>query len=59
MRQLRILVVDDNVDAAESLSIMLRLQRHEVMVAHDGPTALAAAPVMKPDVVLLDLGMPK
>jgi len=59
VRQLRILVVDDNVDAAESLSSMLRLQRHEVLVAHDGLTALAAAPVLKPDVVLLDLGMPK
>jgi CheY-like chemotaxis protein/anti-sigma regulatory factor (Ser/Thr protein kinase) len=59
VRQLRILVVDDNVDAAESLSGMLRLQRHEVLVAHDGLTALAAVPVMKPDVVLLDLGMPE
>jgi PAS domain S-box-containing protein len=58
-RRLRILVVDDNIDAAESLSRMLQLRRHEVLVAHDGPTALAAAPVMKPDVVLLDLGMPR
>ena len=57
-RPLRIMVVDDNVDSAESLSRVLRLHRHEVVVAHDGLTALAAAPVMKPDVVLLDLGMP-
>jgi PAS domain S-box-containing protein len=58
VRPLRILVVDDNVDAAESLSRMLRMQQHEVLVAHDGLTALATAPVMKPDVVLLDIGMP-
>jgi PAS domain S-box-containing protein len=56
---LRILVVDDNVDAADSLSRLLRLHRHEVQVAHDGLAALAAAPGFAPDVVLLDLGMPK
>jgi len=55
----RILVVDDNVDAAESLSRLLRLQAHEVRVAHDGLAALAAARDMKPDVVLLDIGLPK
>ena len=42
-RRERILVVDDNVDAAESLSRLLRLQAHEVVVAHDGLAALAAA----------------
>ena len=55
----RILVVDDNVDAAESLSRILRLQEHEVLVAHDGLAALAAAQQMNPDVVLLDIGLPK
>jgi PAS domain S-box-containing protein len=55
----RILVVDDNVDAAESLSRLLRLQAHEVRVAFDGLAALAAARDMKPDVVLLDIGLPK
>jgi PAS domain S-box-containing protein len=58
-RPLRILVVDDNADAAESLSRMLRLQKHEVVVAHDGLSALAVAPGMNPDVVLLDIGMPQ
>ena len=55
----RILIVDDNVDAAESLSRLLRLQEHEVLVAHDGPSALTAAERMKPDIVLLDIGLPK
>jgi PAS domain S-box-containing protein len=55
----RILVVDDNVDAAESLCRILRLQQHEVLVAHDGLAALAAARDMNPDVVLLDIGLPK
>ena len=55
----RILIVDDNVDAAESLSRMLRLYEHEVVVAHDGLEALAAARQMKPDIVLLDIGLPK
>ena len=58
-RRERILVVDDNVDAAESLSRMLRLQEHEVLMAHDGLAALAAARSMNPDVVLLDIGLPE
>ena len=55
----RILVVDDNVDAAETLSRLLRLSAHEVRVAHDGLAALVAAREMNPDVVLLDIGLPK
>ena len=47
----RILVVDDNVDAAESLAVLLRLEGHEVRTAHDGPAALAAAQADPPDVV--------
>jgi CheY-like chemotaxis protein len=54
----RILVVDDNVDAAETLSRLLRLQAHEGRVAYDGLAALAAARDMNPDVVLLDIGLP-
>jgi PAS domain S-box-containing protein len=54
----RVLVVDDNVDAAESLALALRLAGHDVRVAHDGPSALDAARAARPDVVLLDLGMP-
>ncbi|MGH7818834.1 MAG: response regulator [Candidatus Binatia bacterium] len=54
----RILVVDDNVDAAESLACLLGLLGHDVRVAHDGPSALAAAAGRSPDVVFLDLGLP-
>jgi PAS domain S-box-containing protein len=55
----RILVVDDNVDAAEALSRILRLQDQEVCVAHDGDTALQMAGAMQPEIVFLDLEMPK
>ncbi len=54
----RVLVVDDNVDAADSLGMLLRLAGQEVRVAYDGPTALALAPEFRPQVVVLDLGMP-
>lgn len=54
----RILVVDDNVDAVDMLAVMLRLQGHDVRVAYDGPGALAAAAVYRPEVALLDLGLP-
>jgi len=54
----RILVADDNRDAAESLAIILRLEGHEVELAHDGPAALRAFEVTRPDVALLDIGMP-
>ena len=55
---LRLLLVDDHPDAAESLGELLRLQGHEVTVAHDGPAALDSARRRPPDVVLLDLGLP-
>jgi PAS domain S-box-containing protein len=55
----RILVVDDNVDAAEALSRFLRLDDQEVYVAHDGHAALQMAGAMQPEIVFLDLGLPK
>ncbi len=55
----RILVVDDNHDAAEALALQLQLAGHEVRTAHDGAEALAVARAFEPDIVLLDLGMPK
>ena len=54
----RVLVVDDNVDAAESLAMLLRLGGHEVRVAYDGPTALRLAEAEPPEVAFLDIGMP-
>lgn len=54
----RVLVVDDNADAAESLAVLLRLGGHQVRIAHDGPGALADAAAELPDLVFLDLGMP-
>src|SRR6185436_4253192 len=55
----RILVVDDNRDAAESLALLLGLEGHAVQLAHDGLEAVEAAATFLPDVVLLDIGLPK
>jgi PAS domain S-box-containing protein len=54
----RILVVDDNEDAAESISMMLSLDGHEVRTAYDGPEALETAGAFRPEVILLDIGLP-
>src|SRR5262249_24296201 len=54
----RVMVVDDNADVADSLATLLRLEGQDVRVALDGPAALAAAQAERPDVVLLDIGMP-
>ena len=54
----RILVVDDHVDAAHSLGMLLRQMGHDVQVVHDGHAALEAARLNRPQVVLLDLSMP-
>ena len=54
----RVLVVDDNHDAADSLGMLLEFLGAEVMVVHDGHGALAALKTFRPAVVLLDLGMP-
>ena len=59
MRAHRILVADDNRDAADSLAAMLRLGGHEVSVAYDGREALRLAESFKPEVALLDIGMPR
>jgi PAS domain S-box-containing protein len=55
----RILVVDDNRDAANSLAMLLKLMGHEVATAHDGLQALETIQTFQPHVALLDLGMPK
>jgi signal transduction histidine kinase/ActR/RegA family two-component response regulator len=54
----RVLIADDNRDAAESLSLLLELSGHEVRIAHLGKTALSLAQTFRPDVALLDIGMP-
>jgi len=54
----RVLVVEDNVDAGDSLSLLLRLHGHEVLVARTGPSALEVASTFQPNVVLLDIGLP-
>ncbi len=55
----RMLVVDDNRDAADSLAMLLRMTGHEVHVAYDGLAAVAACERLRPEVVLLDIGMPR
>ena len=54
----RILIADDNQDAAESLSMLLQLAGHEVQVAHLGRAALSLAQAFRPDTAVLDIGMP-
>jgi PAS domain S-box-containing protein len=54
----RVLVVDDNVDSAESLSELLSIWGYSVNVAHDGPSGIKMALSQRPDVVLLDIGLP-
>ena len=57
-RALRVLVVDDNIDAAQALAMLLGLDAHEVHIAHAGDQALVAAEAYRPDVVFCDLGLP-
>ncbi|WP_029045291.1 response regulator [Cupriavidus sp. amp6] len=54
----RIMVVDDNADALEAMTMTLQTMGHTVVTAPDGPTAVARASAARPEVVLLDLGMP-
>jgi CheY-like chemotaxis protein/two-component sensor histidine kinase len=55
---IRVLVVDDNVDAADSLALFLKIAGYQTRVAYDGRTAVEMAEILKPAVVLLDLGLP-
>ena len=57
--RLRVLVVDDNVDSAESLAMLLTLEGYDAQTAHDGQQALEMTAAFRPDVMLLDIGMPK
>lgn len=59
VRRFRILVVDDNHDSALSLAMVLTMMGHETRTAHDGETALAAAEDFLPEVLLLDIGLPR
>jgi CheY-like chemotaxis protein/chorismate mutase len=54
----RVLIVDDNVEAAEMLATLLEAHGHDTSVVGDGPSALAIAPVFQPEVALLDIGLP-
>ncbi len=54
----RVLVVDDNVASADSLGLIIRLWAHECRVVHSGPEAVEEAEAFRPDVVLLDIGLP-
>jgi signal transduction histidine kinase len=54
----RIVVIDDNQDAAESLAMLLRLKGHDVQIAYDGPSGLALALGTAPECVLVDIGLP-
>jgi PAS domain S-box-containing protein len=55
---LRVLVVDDNLDSARSLGLLLTASGHDVRMAYDGPTAVKATLDYRPNVVLLDIGLP-
>jgi len=55
---LRVLVVEDNIDAGDSLNLLLRMHGHDVLVARTGPSAIEVAPAFQPNVVLLDIGLP-
>jgi CheY-like chemotaxis protein len=54
----RVLVVDDNEDAADMLALMLQQAEYDTSLANDGPSALAAVETFAPDVVILDIGLP-
>ncbi len=58
LRRRRVLVADDNVDAGESLAMLLRLDGHEVELATNGPQALEVFERTQPDIAILDIGMP-
>jgi two-component system CheB/CheR fusion protein len=55
----RILIADDNVDAAASLALLLQMQGHETRTAHNGRQAVELAELFQPDIIFMDLGMPQ
>jgi len=57
-RGVRVLIVDDNIDATSGLSRLLQLDGYDIRVAHDGRTALVIAAAHQPEFVLLDIGLP-
>ena len=57
-RTKNVLIIDDNVDAAETLALVMRLEGYTVLVAHNGPDGIAQACQHRPEVIVLDLGMP-
>jgi len=59
VRRVRVLIIDDNIDAADTLTEMLRASGHDVATAYDGAAGLVAVDSHRPDVVLLDIGLPK
>ena len=54
----RVLIVDDNRDSVETMATLIRLSGHEIEMAHDGETALKKAKSFKPEIILLDVGLP-
>jgi len=56
---IRVLIVDDNQDAADTLAMLARMWGHEVQVVYDGEAALAAAVAFQPDCLVLDIGLPR
>ena len=52
-------MVDDNVDSAKTLAMMLKVMGHESRVSHDGPAAIEIAQEFRPTLVLLDIGLPR
>lgn len=56
---MRVLVVDDNVDSADAMALLVRYYGHDVLVAHDGEGALRLAETYRPHAILLDLGLPR
>ena len=57
-RSRQVLIVDDNIDTAESLALLLSMEGHSARCAHNGEMALQLAAVQRPEVVVLDIGLP-
>jgi CheY-like chemotaxis protein len=59
VRSRRILVVDDNVDSAESMAVLMKLSGHQIAIAYDGESALKTAATFRPQIIVLDVGLPR